>query len=322
MTASPTPATKTIPAARTLPPAVLWAALGTIYLLFAAWAMGQWIVFGRLDLRAGGDYALSNDRKAVLWAAQGAIAVAIAGVITWNVRQCRRERRLTFDAALTIAYLTALWIGPVMNLGQHGVLYNRYLIHTPSWGPYIPGWRSPAGHQQIETVLCSGLGFIAGIVWIHVIATAIRLLVLRHRPQLTGLRFVLAATATAILISLPLDAAWLLTGAFAFADSLPALTLFADQWYQLPLYKMALTAILLGLVPYLVWYSQQTRGPESAILRGIGNVPRRARTTVQILAAIGLVHSCLLVFGPVNWLVSLATHGQTAGTFPFPFDHP
>src|SRR5581483_5404490 len=86
-----------------------WMALvGVGFLVWQAWTLIAWVAAGpRASTR-------DRDRSSAAWVAAHlyeatAVVVAVV-VVSWVVRQCRREHRLVFDAQLCIAGALCYWL--------------------------------------------------------------------------------------------------------------------------------------------------------------------------------------------------------------------
>ncbi|GAA3238400.1 hypothetical protein GCM10010493_07500 [Streptomyces lavendulae subsp. grasserius] len=281
--------------------------------------MGRWIADGGLRLRIEGLSELSASRQAALWVAQGVVALTVVVAVVWAVRQCRRERRLTFDAALCLGYMSQFWLDPLIGFRHRTWLYDAAMVHTSSWGPYIPGWTSPHQDQQVEPLFFGWSGYFSGVAWIFLIGIVMKRIIRRLWPRLRGARFALTVLGVAVLIDLPIELFYIYSGAFSISGGWPPLTLFSGHWYQLPLNYVAFIGIFWAGLPYLVRHYHIENGPDTTILRGIQRVPEHRRTLVQTLAVIGFLNLCVVAFCLCFWLSGLAGGEAPAGSLPYPF---
>jgi hypothetical protein len=115
-----------------------------------------------------------------------------------------------------------------------------------------------------------------------------------------------------------IETIWVRTGAYAYREGVPALTLFSGQWYQVPIYLPVASGVLWFGIAYLIRYYYLKNGPESTIFRGSRLLPRRTRTAVRVLAVIGLLDLCLMLDCVVFRLFALLP-GEEAMHNPLPF---
>ncbi|MFE7114175.1 spirocyclase AveC family protein [Streptomyces sp. NPDC057654] len=322
-TAAPPTAKAASPTARPLAwlrtPAAFWSLCGILTLGFGAVALGRWAADGGFSLHIEGYDTLSTGRQITLWTAQAVFTAAFLAVVVRGIRQSRTAGRITFDTALSLGYLTTLWIGPLLNLHRHNLYWDAALIHTPSWGAYIPGWSSPGAAHQIEPFVTHYFAYGAGLMWLLVMDLLVRRLLLRRWPHLSRARFALGVCILAAVLEITAEALSAATGILAFPTGIPVLTLFSGQWHQLPLQNVAFTAALWVAVPYLVRHHHATHGPDSAVLRGTRQLPAPLRPVARLFAPIGLVQICLLGISLGYWLVGLLPGQVTVADLHLPY---
>ncbi|GGV51863.1 spirocyclase AveC family protein [Streptomyces spectabilis] len=299
-------------------PVLYFAAAGILSPLMGAYVMVRWLTTDGFHPRTGDTSALSTADQIKVWAGQGGVLLIAVALIVCAVLHCRRHRTYTFEAALCTGYASVFWMGPLLQFRHHGTLYNPATIHVPTWGPHIPGWSSPDAASQIEPLFGAGVGFLTSGIWPVVTAFAVWLVLLRRRPHLSGIRFILAAVAVGAVVDVVLEWLWILSGVWSYPAGFPALTLAAGAWYQMPVYYAVIMGLLWATVPYLVWRHYSQHGPGSTITRGVHRLPSRLHTTARTLAGIGFINVCALSIAASYWLVSLIPGQQWPDSFPFP----
>ncbi|CAM4506863.1 spirocyclase AveC family protein [Nocardia ninae] len=288
-------------------PVTLFAAAGVTSILMGIWVIGRWLVAGEFHLgfASSEETGASSARMLTIWLYQGVLAVTAVGFAAWGIWQCIRQRRLTFDGSLCLAYLWMFWMAPLLNCWRPILLYNANLVHMPSWGPYIPGWRSVGAQRQIEPLFVSSVGWLSMVIWPITTGLVMGWFILRRWPQLSGIRLTAAAFVCSVLIDWPLEASYIAAGTAHYVGTEPsALTVFSGHWYQFPTLQFIPTTLVFAWIPYLVRHHYKTNGPDSTILRGISLYPARARTTAQTLALIGLMALGIVGVSICEWLVA------------------
>lgn len=282
-------------------PIALWALVGTAFLVSFAWIAGRYIAAGAVHPTHSPAYHISSTRSVMIWAWQGIVVITAIGIIAILVRQCRRERRITFDTAFYIAMLFASFLGPALNYSGRALVTSHYAINLNSWGAYIPGWHGGDAQQQpLVFFAADGLAWGLMILWLW----GGRWFLDRLCPPDRRWRpLTLAAVALAVLTVLDVifEQLWILTGAWAYgAKDLPGPVLFSGHWYQMPV----LDGLLLGVwsaVFVLMDRFARDRNREVALFRGSDLLPARAIPFARILAVTGL--SCLAT---VVWMGAFA----------------
>ncbi|MFD4737593.1 spirocyclase AveC family protein [Streptomyces virginiae] len=297
-------------------PVGVWSTIGVTALALQAWVFGRWLTAGDLRSAPPGDYQISDTRMAVAWAFQAIVATTVLSIGVVLVRRCLRERTVTFDAALYAGLLLSIWQDPILYWNKLYVVYNKNLPNVETWGPFIPGWHGPdtGGRQIYESVAGgSGLAYPIVMVWFWLQYKIYRQIA-RRRPHWSNGRLFLTATAIGIVIDLPLEPLFLLTGVFAYPVGYPPLTLFAGHWYQLPLLEV-LSASLVLVTPVLVLRSIDQTRRVPWLFTTSSRAPTPARPLTRLLAGVGLANVVICAY-----LLSNVAIAELGG--PFPGDMP
>jgi hypothetical protein len=63
-----------------------------------------------------------------VWGVQGLTVAVVSVAVVVLVRQCRRERRLTFDAAIAIGFILSAWQDPLLTYFKPTFFLNYYFL--------------------------------------------------------------------------------------------------------------------------------------------------------------------------------------------------
>jgi hypothetical protein len=275
-----------------LRPVVVWSGIGVLFLGLILWVLGRWILDGgshRVDPHG----EMSTARTAALWAWQTANALAFA-VFAWHyIAESRRAGRVSDNAALFFGFFTTFWISPVLNYREQPlVLFNPHTVSVSSWGPYIPGWHGTQPSRQVETLLAAG-GIACALTFCWILATwAVVHRLVRDRPS-WGIGQVTTATVViALVVEVILETPFVLVGGYSWTSS--SLSLYGGHWYQLPLYAIVLTPVILVAPTVLLLHYATRTHTDVWPLRGSD------RPTVRLLAGAGWANLNILI-----WLILL-----------------
>ncbi|MFE7114176.1 spirocyclase AveC family protein [Streptomyces sp. NPDC057654] len=284
------------------PPVTVMACVGALAIGVELYVLTRWAIDTGVRFDLGDQSSLPPWRRTAMWVLQVMVLPILLALAWWVVRQSRRAGRLTFDAALLIGYLTSFWLSPMMNFRHRGVAFSAAAVHTRSWGQYIPFWDSPGAQHQIEL-----LGIIVGygglMAFLYLTIAMMRLTFLRRWPQLGGVRLVAALLVISPIATLVMDLAWVPgAGMYAYTTGVPQLTLFTGEWYRIPYHVCLASGFPLYGLPFLArHYAAKSPDGHGGIWRGSTDLNPRARPLVQVLAVIGLVHICLVLYGLGLW---------------------
>ncbi|MFC9932195.1 spirocyclase AveC family protein [Streptomyces sp. NPDC127190] len=301
-------------------PVVLWATVGALFLGLEAYVAVRYLASGQLWLSTGDLGTLSRTHQTLLWTAQFLVIVMVVPLVVWIARRCIAERRLTIDALLLLGFVSQAGLDPYFS--PMGML-NSASLHIPSWGEHLPAWPEVFGFPdpsvKVEPLLVTGVGYLTGLVFALTAAAVMHFWVLRRWPNLSGIR--LAATGLGICagIGLPIEIIWIRTGAYAYREGVPLLTLFSTEWYQVPVYLPLTSGIFWYGTAWLIRHYYIHRGPNNTVFRGTTLLPPRARTPIRALAVIGILDVSVMLDCIAFRLFTLLPGSITADHLPLPF---
>ena len=116
-------------------------------------------------------------------------------------------------------------------------MYNTVSINFGSWLGYIPGWNSPyperipVGGPMVLFAYLAYVG-IAGY-WGSQFMTWYK----ERRPQVTNLHLILACYGFLVVADTIFEIFLMRLNIFGYPSTVPELTLFAGEYYQLPIYQ-------------------------------------------------------------------------------------
>ena len=137
-------------------PVKWWAGLGAVILAFIAYVLITWVsgpFFQRVP--TGPTDPPTFMKVAMVFFQAVSIPIGI-GLIGWFVvRPIIRQRRLTLDGMLVIAFSTLWFQDPLSAYGGHWFTYNSWAINYGSWVHAVPGWLSNGkpGAMVVEPIM-------------------------------------------------------------------------------------------------------------------------------------------------------------------------
>ncbi|MBF6055022.1 spirocyclase, AveC family [Streptomyces eurocidicus] len=253
----------------------------------------------------------------ITWTEQWLMIVGVVGLSVYMWFQCRRQGSVTFWATIVWGNLFTWWLSPVMAYVEPSPIANRYALNVVSWGPYLPGWHTPRPELHIETFFAAQMFMFPLIVlWVGMQLVCLNH-VTRRFPHWSVRRMLPVFFLTGVVSDIVVEGFFVpLTGAYAYPRALHELSLFGGHWYQMPLINIVLGACLLcSPETFMVWISQR-RGTTVHIFRGSEHLAPRARSTLRILAGIGLANVVMLVYTALVGAVPLLGTGAVPADTP------
>lgn len=236
-------------------PATWWALVGALLLALQLWVYTRWIASGdaRPTVPSGPDVP-SDWEMANVVGIQIAGPILFTGAAAWLVRQCLREKRITFDAACFLAWMMKYWLDPGGQLFRLHYLYNSYLFNYGSWGGELPGMLTPNAHLMPQPLLAVGLMTAPTSVLITILISQCMAWARRAWPRLSLTQLILVGLGVGALLDIALELGFIFTGMYAYASVIEALSLWPGTHHQFPLYEPVLFGMacqgLIGVLRY------------------------------------------------------------------------
>src|SRR5439155_13861306 len=110
------------------PPVLWWAGIGAVFVILEVYLYTAWFATGEAERPPRGPDHLGASTHFWLWFFTIA-SCSVAAIAIWHaVRTSRRERRLSFDAMLLIAWVAVWWQDPLLNYVRPTGFFNAYLL--------------------------------------------------------------------------------------------------------------------------------------------------------------------------------------------------
>lgn len=301
------------------PPAIIWAGLGAVILLFQVYVLGKWLTGPYfVATNPGPDHisALQHDYFVFMQIAVPLFALWM--LWNWLVKPWRRTGSITTDGRLIAAFAMIFFWDMSMNISSTALFYNSYFFNRGAWnlGSW-PFWYSPDANALPEPILITPPGYIA---MVFSQALLICWLFRKAKARWPGMGFLTSIAFIVIgltIIDSIIEVLLIRSGIYAYPGSIRALSLFAGHTYQFPLTE-GLTFGGLGIGATALLSSFRDESGQTWAEIGIERVKLGASSLqwVRFFAVFGYVHVafiCLYVLP--NQLFSLNSD-------PFPSGYP
>lgn len=294
-------------------PVNYWAVFGAICIVFQIGVFVAWIAAGDADSTPTGPTAVPDGIR-VAATIQVVILLAVAAALAgwFVVKPLVTERRLTIDGMFLLGFLTVGWQVVLPNYNQLYMSFNADYFNLGSWGPWIPGWLPPNGHEiAVPLLWLLGVAITVGFGGILVANQLMR--AARRRWPRIGMVGLLGLTFAFLFVAaLVLEFVFLRSGVYAYGGGYQDFSLFAGHHYQLPIYQPALAAFVwTGFAAMRFFVNEKG---EVLPHRGLdrvngGNVQRGA---IRVVAIAGMMN--VLFF--LGWSLPTAALAVHADEFP------
>lgn len=292
------PASTPIQQPRKARPVLWWASAGAAAVLFQLYLYGRWVGSDDFESSPLGEDPVPQWEKVFAWIMQPALTLGALLVGAWVIRGCVREGRLTFDAKLTIAWYSIIWLDPVGNYARPQFMFNAYYVNRGSWVEGIPGWISPNGSNFADALLMEVPAY--GMAVMAAVGTcALMRAVQRRRPQTGKVGLIGVAWLTSAVLIVAFEAPLCMRTGWASwsATSLPDwLVIWSGTRWQVPLIPDPIFwgAVFTAMAALRFFRDDAGRSAVDHGLERTG-LTTRAKTVVSTLAVVGFANIAMVL---------------------------
>lgn len=286
-------------------PVLFWASVGVVMCVVIAYTLFQWFVSDHFRPAPVGTDIIPDGVLYFVRAIE-VFATSCGLALIWYtlINPWRKTGEVSWDGMLCVVALSLWFQDPIDNYFNFVFSYNAYFINFTSWATYIPGWESPRQENFPEPLFLMGglyIVFLCGLVilgcWILNKCKTTWL------PNSSVLMHLLVCFAAFFVFDLIVEATLCRYEIFAYGGSYHALTLWAGEYYQFPLYESFCVAGI-GTTLTVLRYFKDDKGYSFAE-RGVQNLnlPKSGKKMVSFLSILGFAHVAMFVvfFFPFNW---------------------
>ncbi|TAM67455.1 MAG: spirocyclase, AveC family [Mycobacterium sp.] len=282
------------------------AGIAGLFLVWGGWTVAAWLAAGPRPVTAYRDPAASAFTIATVY--EIVAVMLVLGVGAYVVRGCLRQRRVTFDAQLCIAGLSAYWLDPFYNFFVPMNLYSSNFVNVGSWCSHAPFVINKACSGSPEPVLVIGSIYLVGFLVCAMLGCGLLRIVKARYPSASMARMLVALASFAIIADLLIDG--VSSQLNLWNQFIPAGLNIATAARPFPV-TLPLSAILFFGAPTLARYVRDDRGA-TIFERGLDHLRPRTRNAVSFLSLVGYMQ--LMV--AVTILVTIAPVGLYANNSP------
>jgi len=283
-----------------LKPIKWFAALGAVWLGTILFSIVRWISSGNAHRVGNGPTEVPSY---MFWAARIHevlfIVLAVAAVYGWVYRPWKRERRLTFDGTMVLAFPTCwLLLDTFCNYSKPIFLYNTVNFNLGCPQCFLPGW------QSNNTNMVDGLWaffWYSGVAFGCVLFLNAAMRWYRSRwPERSRASLILFAFGCAFAFDVVTELFWNRLGLYVYTlvpspGSIGSkFVLFYGHYYQIPLLEIIFAAVI-----YTAWgcirFFKNDKG-QTIAERGLDQMKfGKVRGPVRLLATIGILNLAFAV---------------------------
>jgi hypothetical protein len=281
-----------------------WALLGLAWTIFAIWGAAGWIASGEarpVPIQGPDIYETWRliGMRVLEISSMGLLAI---GVLSWVILPWLKQRRLILEGMLLIGGCVGFFIDPLINNFHYTFAWNQHAINLGTWASAFPAW-TPQG-AYAEGILWA---FPQYIMMSAGAAVAGHWIVARLRARFPGIGLAPALGIVFLIFfagDFIVENMFLLFRVYAFARTHGAVTLFAGQLNQFPIYESLFVGAQAVPLTLLMLSARERADGLSFVERGADRIAAPYRTWARCFAIIGFTF-VVYAFGyffPSSWL--------------------
>jgi len=283
-------------AAKPGPAIAYWAIAGGLLVCFIGYVWCRWITGPYFETVPAGPTKAPGWMMVtlVVWQICG-LFVAAGFLYGFLARPLIRERRLTADGLLIVAFCTLWFQDPLSAYFGHWFVYNANLVNYGFWVADVPGWNSFAqpGAMIPEPILLIGPVYVRFVM----ISTLIGCWAMRTAksrwPALSGIGLVAICFGVMCAMDIVAEGLVLLPLSFWEYPGGPGL-MFSDAYHKFPINELLTIGALMTCMSALRYFKDD-RG-YTLVERGAERVASPARRNVmRLLAVTFAAHSIVFI---------------------------
>jgi uncharacterized protein DUF5135 len=215
------------------------------------------------------------------------------------IRPRRRDRRMSSDGLLCLAFLTLFWQNSLISFFQISLTWNAYMVNFGGWELKIPGWMAPNANHTAEPFVALPPMYIYFMFFAVIIGCAVMRLIKRRFPQLGTFGLTMTAFGAFMVFDAILEPLLMMSGVWTYPGAIKGLTLYHGHYWQFPMYE----AVLFGGC-WAAWcclrYFRNDKG-HTVVERGVDElrVSPKTKTWLRFFALSAFLNVTMLAYSMV-----------------------
>ena len=279
-------------------PVVWWAAVGAAAVALQAWIYGAWIASDDFRTVTIGRSEVPHHERVWAWVLQGVFSTAAVIAVVFVVRTCLKQRRLSLEAKIMLAWWAVLWMDPMANYFRPQYFFNSYYFNMGSWSEHIPGWISREG-GNLPFPFGIDCAFYTTSVLVTVAGARLMAKVRARRPEIGTVGLVLMTWLCLSVVVFAVEDLLIRAGWLVW-NGIPGVTLWSHSRLAIPLTEVLVWGATQTALAAL-YFLKDDRG-QVAVERGMDRVGVTGwrRSAVSLLAIIGFATAAQAVYGIIS----------------------
>jgi hypothetical protein len=277
--------------------AKLWLANGSLWFLLAVYCWGSWIL--------GPDFVtntIGRDEAPLSYVYLVRACEILSGLfglwIVWHfmLKPKIQTGKMSFDGLFFLAAWMMYLQEPWLNYNGQQFMYNTVSINWGSWLGYTPGWNSPyperipVGGPLVMSAYITYVG-MAGYLGSRFMGWY-----KARKPAISNLNLIFVTWLVIVIADTIFESVLMRLNIMGFPSAVPELTLWAGEYYQLPIYQELQWAATFTAMSCLHFFrDDEGRSIPEKGLKLLKIPAGRLQTFARFLMMMGFLQVCFLI---------------------------
>jgi len=218
--------------------AKLWLINGAFWFALAVYCWGAWILGPDFVTNTIGREDAPRSYHLMVHSIEVANGIGALLLLWFFVLKPKlRDGRFSFDGLFVLAAWMMYFQEPWLNYNGQQFMYNTVAVNFGSWCGYVPGWNSP----YPERIPVGGplvlFTYVTYVAMAGYLGSRFMAACKTRKPEITHLQLIGATFAVLVVADTIFEALLMRLNIFGYPSTVPQLTLWAGEYYQLPIYQ-------------------------------------------------------------------------------------
>jgi len=274
--------------------------LGVILLIAQIYTWVGFFGHGPVSVDPPGEF-----KPLTFWAAR-AVEVLNWSVLIWAisyvVRQCRRERRFTFDAQFCVAGALTYWCDPIVEFFQPIFFNTSYYVNVRDWTGFMPFIVNPDAGQILEPYLAYFPIYAGGFLSCAITLNALFHWVKRHNPNVTWFTLFAMGFVIGAVLEVIMELIWLYCELISYPGAPDFLAVYVGT-LKMPFIEWVTAGVVFSSFSLVRFYVND-KG-ERVTERGLERFAVPIRRVISTLAMMAILNTLMITVSLADAFVGL-----------------
>ena len=280
--------------------AQIWAMWGVLLLIAQIYTWVGFFGHGPVSAVPEGEF-----KPLTYWAARVVEVMnwtVLIFAISYVVRQCRRERRFTFDAQFCVAGALTYWCDPIVEFFQPIFFNTSYYVNVRDWTGFMPFIVNPDAGQILEPYLAYFPIYAGGFLSCAITLNALMHKVKARNPNVTIFSLFALGFVIGAVLEIIMELIWLRFELISYPGAPDFLAVYVGD-LKMPFIEWVTAGVVFASFSLVRFYVND-KG-ERITERGLERFPVPLRRVISTLAMMAILNTLMITVSLADAFVGL-----------------